>query len=350
MIQVQNIINSIVKEHEFVVLPEFGAILGHQIPASFDSIKGKFSPASRKLSFNESLKQDDGFLANYISKTKSITHQEASIYLKKYVQTLKLEIQNIGSTEIKGVGVFQKNIEGKLLFEPDFYQSIKDDWYGFTDITAKLVNPANRGFVINSTVEEVKHVFGEEDNKVIAINWYKWSAAAMIVGAFTYFSYFLVTNDGTLNKSNLNPIGFFNENFKKQPNNIDFSTREVLKSSKPEFSVNISTSVDSTSEILAPTYKREIETETIAESSVEDNNFKYYLIAGAFKGEKQALKLKDIMIQKGYNSCIVIPADEFSSKYKVAVKGFLSKEEANTHNSDLKKAIGEHGWVYTNRK
>lgn len=348
MIPVQNIINSVVKEHEFVVLPEFGAILSHQIAASFDSERGKFIPASRKLSFNESLKQDDGFLANYISRNESITHQEALLYLKKYIQILKLEIQNVGSTQINGVGIFQRNGEGRLLFEPDYNQSIKDNWYGFIEINAKKIKLVDKDLVLKNIVETVAYVSDEEVVKVRPINWYKWSAAAMLVGVLTYSSYFLVVNNDTINKSNLSPFSFFNDSFEDQLKNTPTTTAtEILEA--PISALEVIHTTDSAKTDVNPIEVVNQELEITNQPIVELTNYEYYLIAGVFKGEKQALKMKDQMIQKGYETCIVIPADELSSKYKVAVKGFSSKQEANAQNSDLKKVIGELGWVYTKR-
>ncbi len=348
MVAVQNIINSVVREHEFVVLPEFGAILSHQVAASFDSVRGKFIPASRKLSFNESLKQDDGFLANYISRNEKMTHQEAILYIKKYIQLLKLDIENNGHGVIDGLGSFQKNKEGKLLFEPSINQAIKDNWYGFTEIKARKLDLTSTAQTVDKLVETIEYV-ESETSTIRSINWFKWSAAASFIGALTYFSYFLVSNEGVLNKSNLNPLSIFQSYF--QPVEKVAVLGETI--SLEEVLADATVSLEDSAFLVDDSAPETVAASTIAatnpDSIFTETTNEYFLIAGAFQNEKQALIMKEDMISKGFVTSTVIPADAFSSKFKVAVKGYPTREEANADNSALKKVIGEIGWVYHSR-
>src|SRR5215217_4855731 len=96
MIAVETVIRKLVGEYEFVIIPGFGALLSHQIPAAYDDMSQTFSPPAKKLAFNEFLKLDDGLLANYISRHESLSHLEAVDYVKGYTDKLRAGLQENG--------------------------------------------------------------------------------------------------------------------------------------------------------------------------------------------------------------------------------------------------------------
>ena len=71
-------------------------------------------------------------------------------------------------------------------------------------------------------------------------------------------------------------------------------------------------------------------------ASASDKQF--YLIAGAFKGNRQANVLLEEMKKKGYDDAIIIEADQYSKKVKVAVEGFEMKEMLTALRQNLKKS------------
>jgi len=79
---------------------------------------------------------------------------------------------------------------------------------------------------------------------------------------------------------------------------------------------------------------------------VEVSSAKFYVIAGAFKGTKQANVLLAQLTEKGFTKALIIPGDERSKKVKVAVDGFDNESDAYRASNELKKVIGEAGWVF----
>lgn len=75
----------------------------------------------------------------------------------------------------------------------------------------------------------------------------------------------------------------------------------------------------------------------------------FYLIAGTFKGSKQANVLLKDLKEKGYAEALIIDADKYSKKFKVSVGGFENESDAYKANAKLKKVIGGEGWVYKSR-
>lgn len=346
MIPVESVIQKLVNEFEFVVIPGFGALLSRQVPAFYDDNSGSFAPPSKRLAFNEYVKLDDGLLANYISRHEKVSHTDALTYINSYTGTLRENLDKSGVARIEGIGSFVSNAEGKLVFEPGSENYFKDDWYGFHKIDVNPVEPRTLIKPALTTEDtEVVYLDSEEENEVaVKRHWGRWAAAAMISGLLVYFSFFLVTGNAE-NKSNLNPFSYFHSSKKQElvPVKVDAPKVEAPavvveeKTIQPD-SLSLTDAETKPVEVAIPVVEL-AKTSNISEK-------RYFLIAGAFKGTRQAGVLLEEMKAKGYPNAILIPADEFSNKVKVAVEGFNEEGEAYAASSKLKAVIGEKGWVY----
>lgn len=364
MIAVETIIRKLVNESEFVIIPGFGALLSHQIPAAYDTNSGLFSPPAKKLAFNEFLKLDDGFLANYISRNEQLTHSEAVEYVRKYTDQLRSRLEKDGRARIAGIGEFNKNIEGKLVFEPNTEKYFKDEWYGFQKIKVQefksrpVAAVSNDKFIQKETVE----VAESEEVRTPVIKWSNWAAAAVIAGLLCGLSLFLVNSRADI-KSTLNP---FTEMFASKSVPVTVTVEKEVKAIPVEVKEPVAVVVpeaietiiaDSSSSVavtkveapVKPAVKETIAAVPAKPATVMPANAKFYVIAGAFKGARQAGILLKELQAKGFTETIIIPADKYSKKVKVAVSGFDNESDAYRASAKLKTVIGEAGWVYEKR-
>ncbi|GGB80408.1 HU domain-containing protein [Dyadobacter sediminis] len=360
MIAVETIIRKLVGEYEFVIIPGFGALLSHQIPAAYDTSSGLFSPPVKKLAFNEFLKLDDGFLANYISRNQQLTHAEAVEYVRKYTDQLRSRLEKDGRARIAGIGEFSKNVEGKLVFEPSTEKYFKDEWYGFQKIKVQEFKARPTVALQNEKYvpKEAAEVLEAEEEKTTVIKWSNWAAAAVIAGLLCGLSFFLVNSRADI-KSTLNP---FTELFaskslpsapEKEVKTIKATRKaaempvavvpEVVKVAAPDSAA----AVTNTEVAVKPIVKEEAVTAKPVSAIPADARF--YVIAGAFKGARQAGILLKELQAKGFTETIIIPADKYSKKVKVAVSGFDNESDAYRASAKLKTVIGEAGWVYKKR-
>jgi len=190
MIAVETVIRKLIGEYEFVIIPGFGALLSHQVPAVYDGNSGIFAPPVKRLAFNEYLKLDDGLLANYISRHEKVTHADAVEYIKGYTDRLRSGLDINGEASIAGIGEFKQNVEGKLVFEPNTGKYFKDEWYGFEKIKAVVaqarpVAALNSAQYISDDVEVV-----ELETEARPRRWTGWAAAAVIAGLLCGLSFF----------------------------------------------------------------------------------------------------------------------------------------------------------------
>ena len=353
MIPVETVIRKLIVEYEFVVLPGFGALLSHQVPVHFDKDTGLFSPPVKKLAFNEFLKLDDGLLANYISRHEHISHLEAVVYVKRYTDRLRAMLQARGVARIEGIGEFSSNIEGKLEFDPNTEKHFKDEWYGFRNINARLyqANGALTSGLTKHHVEEEVEVVEDDVEKATQIGWWRWAAAAMLVGLIGYFSVFFVSGNSE-NKSTLNPFpGLFESKPKKSAivkNDKGNATKDVLlpivtKASESATIVLDSPKIETTISSTLPAKPDPVLVEPEAEPVSEG---KFFVIAGAFKGNKQANVLLNQLKKKGFEDALLLSADKYNNRVKVAVKSYALESDAYAASRRLKDVIGEIGWVY----
>ncbi|TDE17754.1 HU domain-containing protein [Dyadobacter psychrotolerans] len=350
MIAVETVIRKLVSDYEFVIIPGFGALLSRQIHASFDKNSGVFSPPVKKLAFNEFLKLDDGLLANYISREEKVSHLEAVGYVKQYADTLRSALNTYGETKINGVGRFQTNGEGKLVFEPNTENHFKDEWYGFSKVTAKTFDKVLTTSTVSANFleENDAEVIEFSERKTVRVNWFRWAAAAVLAGLMFYVSFFLVTANEDNYKSTLNP---FDNLFGNTASTVVVKEPVQLSESKVDptvaDSVVVETAVKPDSIIVEVPPVPAVAPVEAAQVGKQEISFdkKFYLIAGAFKGMKRANILLEDLQSKGYTDALVIPAGKHSSKVTVAVQGFDQERDAYQASSKLKKVIGEEGWV-----
>lgn len=352
MIAVETVIRKLIGEYEFVIIPGFGALLSHQVPAVYDGNSGIFAPPVKRLAFNEYLKLDDGLLANYISRHEKVTHADAVEYIKGYTDRLRSGLDLNGEASITGIGEFKQNVEGKLVFEPNTGKYFKDEWYGFekvkaAEVQARPVAALNAAHYINDDVEVV-----ELETEARPRRWAGWAAAAVIAGLLCGLSFFLVNTENEYIKSTLNPFAeMFNRKESTETKVVESEEVEVPKpapiaeevvakiDSMPVDSATVNTpETVATTPTAAPT-----PTEA---KPVEVASAKFYVIAGAFKGTKQAKVLLAQLTEKGFAKAMIIPGDERSKKVKVAVDGFDNETDAYRASAKLKAVIGEAGWVY----
>lgn len=350
MIAVETVIRKLIGEYEFVIIPGFGALLSHQVPAVYDGNSGIFAPPVKRLAFNEYLKLDDGLLANYISRHEKVTHADAVEYIKGYTDRLRSGLDANGEASITGIGEFKQNVEGKLVFEPNTGKYFKDEWYGFEKVKAAVVQARpvaalNTAQYVNDDVEVV-----ELETEARPRRWTGWAAAAVIAGLLCGLSFFLVNTENEYIKSTLNP---FAEMFsRKEAAETEVVENEEVKAPQPAPATEaVTAKVDSMPVDSAPVNAAETTVTTpdpaVAETKpAEIASAKFYVIAGAFKGTKQANVLLAQLTEKGFTKALIIPGDERSKKVKVAVDGFDNETDAYRASAKLKSVIGEAGWVY----
>ncbi|MBC7450554.1 MAG: SPOR domain-containing protein, partial [Cytophagales bacterium] len=137
--KIQTYIAELVGSHDCVIVPGFGAFISQPTSADIHPITNKFSPPGRTIGFNGQIKINDGLLASFICTAEDVTFQEANTLIEEFVKHFNNNIHLFKSFEIKEVGRFFYNLEGKLEFEPDYHHDFSSDSFGLTEFVFKPI-------------------------------------------------------------------------------------------------------------------------------------------------------------------------------------------------------------------
>jgi len=102
-----------------VIVPGFGGFIGNYSPAIADKGTGTFSPPLKKISFNRNLNHNDGLLVGRISEAAGINYGDARSLADEYASGLLKKLNSGEKVMIDHIGVFSRNHEGSIQFEPD---------------------------------------------------------------------------------------------------------------------------------------------------------------------------------------------------------------------------------------
>ena len=122
-------IEFLVRNHDCVIVPGWGAFIANYQPAHFDKFN-RLMPPSRTLSFNSSLVHDDGLLASSIVRKEKISYDKALNIIAEDVNTLRHQLTAQREIVLGHLGMFTYNAEGTMLFEPFDKSSAISSLYG----------------------------------------------------------------------------------------------------------------------------------------------------------------------------------------------------------------------------
>jgi hypothetical protein len=132
--QIENILAELLYHHNCVIIPGLGGFVANDSPAYFQEERQTVHPASKRLAFNQSLKDNDGLLVNALAKNVAISYAEAELELKRFKDEILDKLQTYRNFELCNIGTLYLKPEGKLLFVPYFGQNFLDQSYGLPSV------------------------------------------------------------------------------------------------------------------------------------------------------------------------------------------------------------------------
>jgi hypothetical protein len=147
-------IKDLLYRYECVVLPNLGAFVARNTPSNIDESNNIIHPPSKIISFNASIKENDGLLANHISICENISHKQAIekiskkiiAYKKALNQEKELKFKNIGSLSLK---------DNNYIFSPSNKVNFLSSSFGLAEFSTSKINRANsnKNYNVNSYVK-----------------------------------------------------------------------------------------------------------------------------------------------------------------------------------------------------
>jgi nucleoid DNA-binding protein len=333
-------IKDLLYQADVVRIPGLGSFTSTYQNARTDISGRKISPPSKNFQFDDSKKEGDELMWSWISEQEGISESEAKMMVADFVTGINHEIHEGREVTIEDLGTFFRDITGKTEFHFTVENNFNAESIGFTDID--LPDSGNEPFTVQTqtvihheeAVKPVVHV--EQDihvriaepiySQVIqpAIHHKKsykgfWIGliSVLLLIVLSFLAYQQRTRIGELahgwfskGKSNVT-----NTIIKKQVADTGID-RKLAEEAKMKKALDVQ-SIDS-SKVFIPYGKRLM---------------KFYIVAASFTNYDHALKLKDELREKGFDSEIVTVTHKY---YKVTMGAYTEKQQAMVELEKLK--------------
>lgn len=168
-------IEFLVRNHDCVIVPGWGAFIANFQPAHFDKFN-RLMPPSRTLSFNSSLVHDDGLLASSIVRREKISYDKALNIIAEEVNALRHQLTAQREVVLGHLGIFTYNAEGSMLFEPYEKSSAVSSLYGLP-----IVNAVSLRSQVSNEENEANKKNGDTIYVPIRRSWTRIAASIAVI-------------------------------------------------------------------------------------------------------------------------------------------------------------------------
>ena len=125
-------IESLLWDHDCVILPGFGGFVSRSVSAEYHSEEDSFQPRRREIMFNGTLRLTDGLLTESYRRAYNVEYEQARLMMEEDIHTLETMLQQDRKLELGRVGTFSLGDEGQLVFTPGDSPVFNAASYGLT--------------------------------------------------------------------------------------------------------------------------------------------------------------------------------------------------------------------------
>ena len=299
---ISNYIKDILYTHSQVSIPEFGAFIRTTESAKIDGENGKIQAPTTHINFDNSIKNDDNILTNYLVQNGGILPEEGKKLIDNYVAELKKKLEAGESEDFDQIGSVKYDTNKAIVFTKKEKSTFLPNTFALNELKVEPI------------IEEEIPV-KEETKKPIWI-WIAIAAAVLII---------LI---------------------------LVFPVRDYMNNKKTTADTE-ETSNNGNNDILQDDTNLE-EDKTINEDEISENNttedvsdnteLKFHIVAGSFGEAVNAENLKLELTKKGYSATVLPKEGEW---YRVSMAGFADRKEAEAEMKKINSAnLGYDIWLF----
>ena len=320
-----NNIDPIIKEllvlHDCVIFPGLGGFVAQYASSSISDDNLIFKPPFKQILFNKNLTNNDGLLANSISKEWGISYEESVEKLSSLLFKINNEIKTNKQFSFEGIGILYE-VNGILNFKQQSENLLLES-FGLRSINMN-------DFLSHSSEGKIISIKSKSDVKQIIKNW---SVAAAVIVLLFYSAWIplktnLFNRDSDFSYSDLNPF--------------TFSKRGPSQEIKSNLVHKVPLSSENTvSKSLIKT-KKEIKKPISISLNNKTKSFSYEVIIGSFGEEKNAKNLIKKLRKKSFKAR-QLPF--FKQLFRVSAGKFSNKKNAVEYQKQIKKKLHISSWI-----
>jgi cell division septation protein DedD len=353
----EHYIAELLYRHDCVIVPGFGGFVANYAPAKVHPTQHTFTPPSKNLVFNRSLKNNDGLLTSYVAGKESLSYAEASLKIQEFAASCTALLNGGKKLLLRDIGTLYPDVEKNIQFEPDESINFYLGSYGLSTIQS----PAIKRDGIANRLEKApkdREVIPAEVKRKISIR--KIAVLTLSAGVLAALVWIPLKTDllKNVNYANLNP-------FAKKEVSV-YMERNLPAFTLPEKSLN--TTAPATPDTAAYLHLSFLNKEALpltvrlkdqapAESTRVANKTeeklqiaasrtstgeKYSVIGGCFAVPENADHFVDQLRNEGYNA-FILPTNRSSLRH-VTYGSYASYAEALQMLSKV-KASNKEAWL-----
>ncbi|MEQ8624920.1 MAG: SPOR domain-containing protein [Vicingaceae bacterium] len=330
--------------YDCVVVPEFGGFIANYAPAKVQATQHKFTPPSKKISFNKHLKVNDGLLTNHIAVRRSVSYVEANELIQAFVNQSIAGLNKGDKIKIEKVGTLFLDPERNIQFVAEAKNDFLLESFGLSSFRALPVERQTKEQKIKEQLPELKEKAKQKKR-------YYLPAAAFLALALTS-AFWLNQQFDWVSKSDIqySSLNFGNTEeavYKSNAVNIP-SVEPILENKKLNLAEGIVPYVSSTGEkskLFVDNRKEETETKidnTAIAKSNSKSGLKFHVLGGCFSNLSNAEGLVNKLTSNGFNARLI---GTYNSLHAVSMGSFSTREEATALLSDVRNNQYPSAWL-----
>ena len=357
--ELDNYLKQLLYQHDCVIVPGLGGFVCAHKKLEFNVQSGFIMPARKTVAFNQNLNTNDGLLANHLVQKEKIGFQKALENINAWVSALHYSLQQGQTITIEGLGSLSLSAEKKIVFVPQANVNFLQDSYGLPILDlGKKSGSAKTTAATKSTPQPAKTVKEKvkkaqaEPKPSIAPQRKKRSTLRTMRRVLGIVLLIIILASVIFLQDHL----FHSQAHKGSIINFDSSDKNAPKTGTETLEPKINTENEAAESSPNTTADDELQenslqnttiTQPLVESSTSISNKTdsvFYIIAGAFRSERNAEDLRDELNRKGFSSEIINLPN--SSLYRVGYNTYDSRFEAESKLNDLRnKTHNFEAWV-----
>jgi len=330
-------IESLLLEHDCVIIPNFGGFVINVQDFKFDEKEAIIHPRKKSIAFNERLKSDDGILAMHIVKQNIISQKKAFESVAAFGKEMKDSLKNNEPLAFGNLGTFSLTEESKIVFEPNQTFNYDLDQFGLYSVsTGARKKPVLVEAPIEKSIEDLPMQTKEEVEEVqqprrITSKFYAYILLAFIVGGMG--AYILTEPNSKFVNSSFSPLTI---RIKKEQKQVKIlKTKKALLPSKSD-SLEVINEVKSENEALEP---------VIVSKNIEISDH-IFLVAASFKTLEKAELGKAELVAKGFQEATILPKLENETYFRISLGSAKNMDLAYSEAAKLKRDKKIDIWVF----
>ncbi|MBD2768364.1 SPOR domain-containing protein [Hymenobacter sp. BT664] len=132
-------IRPLLREHDCVIIPEFGGLVTEMSPARAQPGRQVLSPPTKLVAFNQALTRNDGLLVDALTQQLGLAPAQAREAVRTAVASLQQELAETSRTELPGIGIFRRAEGRGLAFEYTGTDNLLPSAFGLPELAVRPV-------------------------------------------------------------------------------------------------------------------------------------------------------------------------------------------------------------------